>query len=106
MSAKLWKFTIFASFAVLAMAAQASTSTYDALYVFGDSYCDVGNLFAATGDTYPPAPYYKADSRTAPSGSITWPASFTCPLLRRFLAERTTPLAEHGRQRHNRLEPA
>jgi phospholipase/lecithinase/hemolysin len=46
------------TFAVLAMAAQASTPTYDALYVFGDSYCDVGNLFAATGDTYPPAPYY------------------------------------------------
>jgi outer membrane lipase/esterase len=36
----------------------AATPTYDALYVFGDSYCDVGNLFAATGDTYPPAPYY------------------------------------------------
>src|SRR5579863_6055638 len=57
MSAKLW-FTILASFAVMAMSAQASTPTYDALYVFGDSYCDVGNLYAATGNTYPPAPYY------------------------------------------------
>lgn len=38
--------------------AQAATPNYDALYVFGDSYCDVGNLFAATGDTYPAAPYY------------------------------------------------
>jgi phospholipase/lecithinase/hemolysin len=38
--------------------AQAAKPTYDALYVFGDSYCDVGNLYFATGDTYPPAPYY------------------------------------------------
>jgi len=37
---------------------RAATPTYDALYVFGDSYCDVGNLYYATGDTYPPAPYY------------------------------------------------
>jgi phospholipase/lecithinase/hemolysin len=37
---------------------RAATPTYDALYVFGDSYCDVGNLYFATGDTYPPAPYY------------------------------------------------
>jgi phospholipase/lecithinase/hemolysin len=40
------------------MAAQAATPTYSALYVFGDSYCDVGNLYTATGNTYPPAPYY------------------------------------------------
>lgn len=39
--------------------ARAAKPTYDALYVFGDSYCDVGNLFYATGDTYPPAPYYR-----------------------------------------------
>jgi len=36
-----------------------STSGYENLYVFGDSYCDVGNLFAATGGAVPSAPYYK-----------------------------------------------
>jgi outer membrane lipase/esterase len=35
------------------------TSGYENLYVFGDSYCDVGNLFTATGGAVPSAPYYK-----------------------------------------------
>ena len=39
-------------------AAQAVTTSYDALYVFGDSYCDVGNIFAATGGAEPASPYY------------------------------------------------
>jgi phospholipase/lecithinase/hemolysin len=37
---------------------RASTPTYDNLYVFGDSYCDVGNIFAVTGGAEPAAPYY------------------------------------------------
>jgi len=40
------------------MAAHAVTASYDALYVFGDSYCDVGNIFTATGGAEPAAPYY------------------------------------------------
>jgi len=39
----------------------ATTPTYDAIYVFGDSYCDVGNIFAvtsATGQPTPPSPPY------------------------------------------------
>ena len=40
------------------LAAQAATPSYDALYVFGDSYCDVGNLFLATAGAEPVAPYY------------------------------------------------
>lgn len=39
-------------------AAFAGVPHYSALYVFGDSYCDVGNLFAASGGTVPGAPYY------------------------------------------------
>ena len=35
------------------MDAQTQTHSYDALYVFGDSYCDVGNIFAATGGAEP-----------------------------------------------------
>lgn len=31
---------------------------YDNLYVFGDSYCDVGNVFIATHGAKPAAPYY------------------------------------------------
>src|SRR4051812_8065002 len=38
--------------------AVSTTPPYDNLYVFGDSYCDVGNLFTATGGAVPSAPYY------------------------------------------------
>lgn len=44
--------------ALATVVAQAAIPTYDALYVFGDSYCDVGNLYTATSHTYPLAPYY------------------------------------------------
>lgn len=50
--------TVVASIGLATMTAQAATPTYDNLYVFGDSYCDVGNIFAATGGKIPPAPYY------------------------------------------------
>jgi outer membrane lipase/esterase len=37
-------------------AARAANPHFTAIYVFGDSYCDAGNLFAAAG--VPGAPYY------------------------------------------------
>jgi phospholipase/lecithinase/hemolysin len=54
---------LFASTVVICLvlspiAAQATNPTFSAIYVFGDSYCDVGNLFLADGGTYPPPPYY------------------------------------------------
>jgi outer membrane lipase/esterase len=50
----------FLSLAVLAVVPQAlraATPTYDNLYVFGDSYCDVGNISIATQGAEP-GPYY------------------------------------------------
>jgi phospholipase/lecithinase/hemolysin len=46
--------------AVAASLAFASTpaSAFTALYSFGDSLSDVGNVYAATAGTYPIAPYY------------------------------------------------
>jgi len=58
--------TVVASIGLASMAAQAATPTYDNLYVFGDSYCDVGNIFAATGGTFPPAPYYNGRFSNGP----------------------------------------
>src|ERR1700734_910207 len=55
--------------ALLALAspgALAATASYAALYVFGDSYCDVGNLFAATGGFEPAAPYYNGRFSNGP----------------------------------------
>jgi phospholipase/lecithinase/hemolysin len=48
------------------MGVQARTPSYDALYVFGDSYCDVGNIFTATGGAEPAAPYYNGRFSNGP----------------------------------------
>ena len=48
------------------LAAMAVTPTYDALVVFGDSYCDVGNLFALTEGAEPAAPYYNGRFSNGP----------------------------------------
>jgi phospholipase/lecithinase/hemolysin len=49
-----------------AITVRASTPTYDNLYVFGDSYCDVGNIHAATGGAVPAAPYYNGRFSNGP----------------------------------------
>jgi phospholipase/lecithinase/hemolysin len=49
------------------LAAQAASQpVFDAIYVFGDSYCDVGNLYLATGGALPAAPYYKGRFSNGP----------------------------------------
>jgi phospholipase/lecithinase/hemolysin len=40
---------IFACLILLPFSAQAGTPHFSAIYVFGDSYCDVGNLYAVVG---------------------------------------------------------
>ena len=62
----LWIPMILICLGVVTMDAQAATHTYDALYVFGDSYCDVGNLFAATQGALPAAPYYNGRFSNGP----------------------------------------
>jgi phospholipase/lecithinase/hemolysin len=49
-----------------AVAAWAAKPTYDSLYVFGDSYCDVGNLYTADGGVFPAAPYYNGRFSNGP----------------------------------------
>ena len=44
----------------------ASHPPFDAIYVFGDSYCDVGNIFAATKGAVPAAPYYNGRFSNGP----------------------------------------
>jgi phospholipase/lecithinase/hemolysin len=51
---------------VATIAVRAATPTYDSLYVFGDSYCDVGNIYAATGGAVPAAPYYNGRFSNGP----------------------------------------
>ena len=53
-------------FLVGVKAQAASQPAFDAIYVFGDSYCDVGNLYIADGQTYPPAPYFNGRFSNGP----------------------------------------
>jgi phospholipase/lecithinase/hemolysin len=63
---KIWAKISLAVFVVSSAAALAETPTYSNLYVFGDSYCDVGNLFLATGGAEPAAPYYNGRFSNGP----------------------------------------
>jgi phospholipase/lecithinase/hemolysin len=48
----------FCLFMFAALSSWAQKPAYTALYVFGDSYCDVGNIFIATGGLFAGPPYY------------------------------------------------
>ena len=49
------------------IAALAATPAYDAVYVFGDSYCDVGNVFFVTKGTEPaPSLYFSGHFSNGP----------------------------------------
>ena len=62
----LWVFAALTCLALGSTAGRAATPGYDAIYVFGDSYCDVGNIFVATGGAIPSAPYYNGRFSNGP----------------------------------------
>jgi len=66
MRTRLMTLMIGSSLAMATLMAQASTPVYDNLFVFGDSYCDVGNIYAATGHAVPAAPYYNGRFSNGP----------------------------------------
>ncbi|MBH8573141.1 SGNH/GDSL hydrolase family protein [Nostocaceae cyanobacterium CENA369] len=51
---------------MLPLKALAASLNIDSLYVFGDSLSDTGNVFAASGETFPPAPYYQGRFSNGP----------------------------------------
>jgi outer membrane lipase/esterase len=57
---------VFTILGLTTLTVQAATPVYTNLYVFGDSYCDVGNIFAATGGAVPSAPYYQGRFSNGP----------------------------------------
>jgi outer membrane lipase/esterase len=64
---RIWACTILACLAFLTLAAHAAQPAYDAIYVFGDSYCDVGNIYIVTGGAEPLSPpYYKGRFSNGP----------------------------------------
>src|SRR5271170_856297 len=62
----VWYSLIAVLISVAGVAARAASPSYDNLYVFGDSYCDVGNIFAVTGGAEPAAPYYNGRFSNGP----------------------------------------
>lgn len=61
-----WILTVLTSIGLASGALPAAATTYDAIYVFGDSYCDVGNIFIATGGAEPAAPYFNGRFSNGP----------------------------------------
>ncbi len=57
---------IVACLAFSSFAARATQPAYDAIYVFGDSYSDVGNAAFATGGAYPGPLYYNGRFSNGP----------------------------------------
>jgi phospholipase/lecithinase/hemolysin len=66
MKSRLLVVFLAVSIGLATIAARAATPTYDSLYVFGDSYCDVGNIYAATAGAVPAAPYYNGRFSNGP----------------------------------------
>jgi phospholipase/lecithinase/hemolysin len=52
--------------AILISLVSAQASAFSALYVFGDSLSDTGNVFAATAGTNPPPPYFNGRFSNGP----------------------------------------
>ena len=51
---------------LVSMAAHAAGPAFTHLYIFGDSYCDVGNIYLATSGAEPAAPYYQGRFSNGP----------------------------------------
>lgn len=62
----LWNLSMAACLGLVPIAAQAASPAFTHLYVFGDSYCDVGNIFIATHGAEPAAPYYNGRFSNGP----------------------------------------
>ncbi len=66
MRKSFWSMTTAAFLGLSSLCASAATPKFDNLIVFGDSYCDVGNIFAATGGAEPAAPYFNGRFSNGP----------------------------------------
>jgi cholinesterase len=68
-------------FFVLAFTCVASAGTITSVVVYGDSLSDNGNLFLASGNTYPPAPYYNGRMSNGPVAVESLATTLGVPLF-------------------------
>jgi phospholipase/lecithinase/hemolysin len=71
----------FACMALSVVAAHAAAPKYDAIVVFGDSLCDVGNIYIATKGAEPPPPYYDGRFSNGPIWVDHLASSLGLPML-------------------------
>jgi outer membrane lipase/esterase len=62
----LCRIALAAALPLALTSAASGAPRYDAIYVFGDSYCDVGNIYIATSHAIPPPPYYQGRFSNGP----------------------------------------
>ena len=62
----LLRVVMICSFVLVLASMPASAGQFTKLVVLGDSLSDTGNLFAATGETVPPSPYYRGRFSNGP----------------------------------------
>lgn len=76
MSGFLSRNTIAGLSLAFGLCAATPASAYSDIYVFGDSLSDSGNIYAALGGTYPPAPYWNGRFSNGPTYADNLAARF------------------------------
>jgi phospholipase/lecithinase/hemolysin len=84
----------FVAIALLACCLPASATSYSAVFAYGDSLSDNGNLFAATG--VPPAPYYNGRFSNGPVAVEQLAAQLGAPLVDFAWGGATTGIGNSG----------
>ena len=93
----VFAFTFLTLLVLQPLTANATTPTYDAIYVFGDSYYDVGNIFIATKGAEPLSPpYYNGRFSNGPLAPEYLAAALHAPLTSFAWGGATTGIGNSG----------
>lgn len=85
---------LFAAAVLLFLAPRAHATSFSAVFVYGDSLSDNGNLYAATG--YPPPPYYNGRFSNGPVTVEQLASDLGSPLFDFAWAGATTGIGNNG----------
>jgi phospholipase/lecithinase/hemolysin len=80
---------LIAILAFVAVPTLSRASSYDALYAFGDSLSDVGNIYSLTGGAEPAAPYVNGQFSNGPVWVQDLAAGLGLPALKPYLPNGT-----------------
>lgn len=80
----------------LGLAVSAQAGPFTSIQVFGDSLSDTGNVFAASGGTIPPSPYFNGRFSNGPVAVETLAAKFNAPLISHAYGGATTGLLNNA----------